>query len=179
MIFANLEYSIPNGTFLRINNEVLETFYEHRQTAISLPESGGILLGKAFDEYTLIEKATTPGKEDKRGLFFFHRQKKRAQLLVNKSFTESQGKQIYIGEWHTHREKTPHPSLIDKLEIKRAFKKSRLNLDFIICIIVGNDDILKNIWVGCYDGKSMKNCRLITVLKIPFRSKEKSPIIKT
>ena len=140
----------------------METLYKHRQTSFRVYESGGILVGKVFEEYILIEKATTPGKQDKQGLFFFHRHKDRAQSLVNNVFSETKGKQIYIGEWHTHREKAPHPSLIDKLEIKRAFKKSKLNLEFIICIIVGNDNTPGNIWVGFHDGKSMRNCRRIT-----------------
>ena len=162
MMFTNLEYILPNRKLLRISSEVLNTFYKHRQASSRVYESGGILVGKVFDEYILIEKATTPGKDDKQGLFFFHRHKGRAQSLVNSSFAESQGKQIFIGEWHTHREETPHPSFIDNWEIKRAFKKSRLNLEFIILIIVGNDNTPGNIWVGYHDEKNMRNCCLIT-----------------
>ena len=153
------EYILPNGIMLQISKDVLRIFYEHRQVSIHSYESGGILMGRVFDERVLIEKATTPGKRDKRGLFFFHRHKGRAQTAVNKAFKNTKGQQIYIGEWHTHREKDPSPSLIDKFEIKRAFKKSTLNLEFMICIIVGNDNIWGNIWVGCYDGKTIKHAR--------------------
>ncbi|NQT56991.1 MAG: Mov34/MPN/PAD-1 family protein [Desulfobacteraceae bacterium] len=153
---------MPNRKLLRISSEVLNAFYKHRQTSSRVYESGGILVGRVLDEYILIEKATTPGRDDKQGSFFFHRHKSRAQSLVNSAFAESQGKQIYIGEWHTHREETPHPSFIDKWEIKRAFKKSRLNLKFIILIIVGNDNTPGNIWVGYHDGQNMRNCYLIT-----------------
>ena len=158
MISDYQEYILPNGIILRISKDVLNAFYEYRQASFQRYESGGILLGKVFDKYILIEKVTTPGKKDKRGRFFFHRHKGRAQSIVNKVFKETDGQQIYIGEWHTHREKNPSPSFIDKFEIKRAFKKSTLNLEFIICIIVGNDNTVGNIWVGYYNGKIMKVC---------------------
>ena len=52
-------------------------------------------------------------------------------------FRESQGTQIYLGEWHTHREVEPSPSWKDRHEIRRAFRKSTLNLEFLILVIVG------------------------------------------
>jgi len=151
-----LEYILPNEKLLLIHEEVLITFYNQRQTKFSFFESGGILLGRVFEDYIFIDKATIPGEGDKRGPLFFHRSKARAQLITNRAFLRSKGKQIYIGEWHTHREKEPHPSFIDKFEIRRAFHKSKLNLNFLILIIVGNDDALGNIWTGYVDENGIK-----------------------
>lgn len=157
---SNFEYKLPNNKILKINRKVIDIFYKHRQ-ARSISESGGVLLGKLFGELLVIEQASVPGKGDKRGLFFFHRNKKRAQTIVDMAYQESNGGLIYIGEWHTHNENNPKPSWVDRLEIKRAFKKSKLNLDFIICIIVGNDIMLGNLWVGYYDGYKIIPCQSI------------------
>ena len=145
---------------MKIDGKVIETFYDHRQIRC-IPESGGILLGKLFGELLIIEQASVPGSDDKRGLFFFHRNKKRAQTIVDQAYRESNGEKAYIGEWHTHNEKNPEPSWLDRSEIKRAFKKSKLNFDFIICIIVGNDSELENLWVGYYAGDKIINCQRI------------------
>lgn len=143
---------------MKVDKSVLKTFHKYQQNTFNDYESGGILLGFVFDKTVVINKATIPGKEDKRGLFFFHRDKKRAQSFVDEAFNETQGTQIYIGDWHTHSEKNPRPSFKDELEIKRAFYKSSLNLNFIICIIIGNNDLIENIWVGYYDNKQLISC---------------------
>lgn len=153
----NLEYLLSNNRTLRIHKDVVNTFYNFRQKSF-LHESGGILLGNVKENILKIEKATTPGKGDKQGPFFFHRQKKRAQQLINESFSKSKGTLVYIGEWHTHRQQNPHPSYIDKKEIIRAYKKSKLNIDIIILVVVGNSDRLGNIWVGFFDGNEFNVC---------------------
>jgi len=162
-----LEYYLLNDKTLKIQEDVLNTFYKFRQKSI-LFESGGILLGKATKDALIIEKATTPGKGDKQGVFFFHRQKRRAQTLINKAFSESKGTLIYMGEWHTHRQHIPHPSLKDKKEIIRAFKRSELNLDIIVLIVVGNADRFGNLWVGYFDGNEFICCE--PVRGMPLKS---------
>ena len=153
---------MPNGERLRITHRVLETFHRHRQMSFRLFESGGILLGSVVKKHVIIDKASTPGERDKRGIAFFHRNKGRAQSLIDKAFLKSEGQQIYLGEWHTHREQTPSPSFIDNCEIRRAYKKSKLNIGCMVYIIVGNKDNLGNIWVGYYDGQIMRDCQCIT-----------------
>lgn len=159
-----LEYHLSNNRILRIQKEVLNTFYYFRQKSF-LHESGGTLLGKVAEDVLTIEKATTPGKGDKQGIFFFHRQKRRAQLLVNEAFSESKGTLIYIGEWHTHRQRIPQPSYLDKKEIIRAYKKSELILDIIVLIVVGNSDKIGNIWLGFFDGNEFKVCEPVCCIR--------------
>jgi len=154
-----LEYELPNREILRISDEVLNIFHTSRQRSCWQSESGGILLGRVFEDFLLIDRVTTPDDaRDKRGLFFFHRHKGRAQSIINEAFVESHGEQIYIGEWHTHAQKRPQPSWKDNLEIKRAFNKSQLSLDYLICIVVGNQNVVGNIWVGCHDSNGMRSC---------------------
>lgn len=149
---------LPNSQILLINQGVLQIFVDNRQISANDFESGGILLGSVFDDHIVINNATTPSDGDIRGLFFFHRQRKRAQKIIHNAFSESSGKQIYIGEWHTHSQKIPTPSFKDRCEIKRAFKKSKTNLSFIILIIVGYDNRMGNIWLGFQDTYGLKKC---------------------
>ncbi len=156
----SLNYSLPRNGVLVICDEVLKTFHRFRQSSVLSSESGGILVGKFYENKTLIDKVTTPGAGDKRGVFFFHRHRGRAQAYVDEAFESSDGRHIYIGEWHTHRQRKPGPSSKDILEIERAFKRSRLNLRFMLVVIVGNLDTLGNIWVGYYDGIMFDECHL-------------------
>ena len=157
MIDNGIRYMLPNEKTLIISKGVLDTFHSYRQISPKIPESGGILLGKVFKDYIQLDKATILGNGDKQGWFFFHRNKKRAQTSICEAFLKSKGTRIYLGEWHTHKEEKPYPSLKDKFEIRRAFRKSKLNLEFIIFIIVGSDT-LNNLWIGYYDGVDMNHC---------------------
>jgi integrative and conjugative element protein (TIGR02256 family) len=156
----DFKYKLPNNIILKIDKVVISILFSYKQED-RIPESGGILLGKLYEELLVIEQVSVPGDGDKRGLFLFHRNKVRAQAIIDHAYKSSNGEIIYIGEWHTHKEKQPNPSWIDRLEIKRAFKKSKLNLDFIIWAIAGNDSESKELWVGYYAGDKIITCEKI------------------
>lgn len=156
-----MAFLLPGNRVIRISTDVLETFRRHRQVSFQDSESGGIILGSVFNDHVLINQATTPGNGDRRGPCIFHRHKERAQKIVNERFSKSQGKQIYIGEWHTHRQVHPNPSFKDKFEIKRAYRKSKLNLDFVVLIVVGNQNLLGNIWIGYQNEQGLSRCETI------------------
>ncbi len=59
-------------------------------------ESGGIILGKILPcKHILIEELTVPSAKDKRGFYFFERDKKSAQKIINTRWHESGGETIY------------------------------------------------------------------------------------
>lgn len=155
-----LTYQLPNGHIVYLPDSVLEIFHKHRQTRFKISESGGILLGRIYESKMRIEMVTTPGKGDRQGPLFFHRNRARAQRLVDNAFDESNGEQTYLGEWHSHNEKNPHPSWKDKTEIEAAFRKSKLHVNFILCIIVGSQDTLGNLWVGFLNRCGMQECTI-------------------
>jgi integrative and conjugative element protein (TIGR02256 family) len=107
-------------------------------------ESGGILLGRILpNRYIVIEDLTTPTSKDKRGLFYFERDKKTAQNIINEKWLKSEGEIIYLGEWHTHNEDIPTPSKRDLNMIKNQLKTSKMEIDFLILLIVGQKE---NYW---------------------------------
>lgn len=131
---------------------MLSTLDKYRQDSRKKKEAGGILLGKVYDDRIVIEKASCPNTSDKRGLFFFIRSQNKAQQIVENEFYASDNKRIYLGEWHTHPEDIPSPSIIDEQMIKRQFSVNDLNEDFLILIIQG----IQKVYLGIYDGKELQ-----------------------
>jgi integrative and conjugative element protein (TIGR02256 family) len=129
---------------LRVYAPAIKTFRKH-EPKINGPESGGILLGYVYENHDEIIKATIPNRLDYRGPFSFIRSKIPAQRKINISWKKSKGCLIYLGEWHTHSESDPKPSGTDMEMIEKAFKETKMEIDFLYLIIVG----LKNTyWVG-------------------------------
>lgn len=123
---------------VKISHEVILRMYQFIQDDKNKPESGGILIGHDLQDNNFsITDISTPSIYDKSNRFNFTRSKKNAQLILNKFFKESNGKKIYLGEWHTHPEDYPTPSTVDKKSILERIHKDVLNSEIIFMIIVG------------------------------------------
>ena len=111
-------------------------FAKHAQTNIFMPESGGILLGYVREPHLEVLEATEPTCWDKRLRCFFDRSAQGHHDLAQSRWAESDGLVRYLGEWHTHPEDYPSPSLVDKSGwIKLANK--RQDKRPVLAIIVG------------------------------------------
>ena len=141
-----MNFEIFKSSTLKINDTALSIFERYKQNDPSKPESGGILLGKIVCENNdvIIDFATEPQKSDIRKRFLFFREKKAPQKIVNKHWRNSNGIQIYLGEWHTHPEDIPHPSNQDYKNWRNIFRRAKYEQDFLIFIIVGIQE------VGCW-----------------------------
>lgn len=120
-----------------LHPNVKQIFEKYKKT-LPGPEAGGILFGRVFpNNFILIEEAIEPSINDKSGYDFFERDIETAQQIINQRWKDSNGKSIYIGEWHTHNERKPSPSSRDKNMIKNMLNQSVMEIDFLITIIVG------------------------------------------
>lgn len=137
---------------IELSSELCETLKVHIQSG-DRPEAGGVLLGKYIPEEQkyVIKEASTPGKFDKWGKYFFVRKRKPAQKLINKRWKESSGIVNYLGEWHTHGCDFPVPSETDKDLIRMIFTDQSNVWPNIIMIILGRK--------SCYIGISEANSR--------------------
>ena len=132
MIKAEKMLIIPSNI-----NRIIDAYKE------KLPdlESGGIILGKILpNKHILIEILTPPNKKDKRGLCFFHRDRNEAQKIINQKWKESNGEIIYLGEWHTHNQDIPIASNRDLKMIKNQLKTSKMEIDFLLLLIIGKKE---------------------------------------
>ena len=112
-------------------------------------ESGGILVGEIYPrENKVVIKEIVVSKKAKRSFMGINIDKKEMQEELEKIRKKTNYKYYYIGDWHTHPEKNPKPSLIDKLSYKKTLQKIVLQTNFVVFLIVGNsDDIMESSWM--------------------------------
>ncbi|HEX8547724.1 MAG TPA: Mov34/MPN/PAD-1 family protein, partial [Cytophagaceae bacterium] len=127
-----------NGSFVDISDSVIDILCRYKQDTHNASEAGGILLGiVTMENNYIITKASLPNKFDKSTRRTFERDKDIAQIIINHEFSNSHGKTIYLGEWHTHPEPIPTPSAQDIKMIKEQFLNNRLNASNLFLVIIG------------------------------------------
>lgn len=123
---------------IKISEEVFEIMKSYIQNENHKPEAGGILIGHYLENNNFsITDVSLPSAYDKSSRYNFTRSKKNAQKIINKMFKDSEGKKIYLGEWHTHPEDYPTPSNLDKKSILEQIKGNILNSEIIFMLIIG------------------------------------------
>jgi integrative and conjugative element protein (TIGR02256 family) len=146
------EVSVGSYT-LFLGKELIEILFSYRQVDISAHESGGILLGQMKDNSIYLLRGSAPNAKDISHRTGFTRHKEVAQSIIDYEFLNSGKKTIYLGEWHTHPENDPSPSIQDSKMINDQFKKNVLNEDFIVLLIVGN----MSVYIGVLDNDTYRN----------------------
>ena len=113
-----------SGRKLKFTEEIIKMFESYRQVGKE-PEAGGILIGREDKNNgnLIIEYATAPMKKDIRKRYRFYRKDEGHTEYYNKIYKENNGIYAYVGEWHTHPENEPSPSLIDKNNWKKVLNK--------------------------------------------------------
>ena len=101
-------------------------------------ETGGIIVG-IYDTKEMCLRITDfsfPFERDVRRRFRFFRHKEGHQEYMDKLWKESGHIKAYLGEWHTHDQDIPVPSITDKQTWKRIAKQNN-NFDQCCFIIIG------------------------------------------
>lgn len=100
---------------LKIEDGVLATMKRYVQNGPFRRESGGVLIGRELVEggLVVVEHMTVPMPGDRRGRFSFDRRDSAHVDFYNK-LNEEACINAYIGEWHTHPERIPNPSVRDR-----------------------------------------------------------------
>lgn len=137
---------------LVFTDEVISELKAYKQDATS-PEAGGMLFSRdIYTDSLIVSRISLPQRKDTRLRFFFRVNKKSAQRIIEKNFKEGY---YYIGDWHTHPELCPTPSLIDIQTIKSIFNKSDHKLKYMFHSIIGNSEHFKP-YVGITDGNYVR-----------------------
>jgi integrative and conjugative element protein (TIGR02256 family) len=142
------------GGKILIEQSVLAEIESFQQTRHDSVEAGGILLGFRRGIHLHITEATTPYSNDIRGRFNFHRKDWLHQKIATEKWKSSNMLIDYLGEWHTHAEKTPSPSNIDYSEWKKIYTKSR---DAMVFIILGTSSTT---WMGISHESKLLSCEI-------------------
>ena len=128
--------------FVLIEVSVLRVLAGHRQGHQSAPESGGILLGYRRGLHLHVTDATVPLDSDQASRTGFFRSAAPHQQAALMRWRESGGTMDYVGEWHTHPEHSPSPSMIDSHGWQRICSTRKAPMLFVIT------GIQDRLWVG-------------------------------
>ena len=132
---------------INIDDSVFEQLHQYRQ--INGSETGGILLGYILPHDVIkVKKCSEPCIYGIASSYTFERDAEKANQIIKQEIVESEGKMVYLGEWHTHPTSNPSPSPTDKKSIKDILKNNHLASNIIIFIIVGRTLDYK----GYFDG---------------------------
>ena len=107
------------------------------------PETGGVLAGfLRVDDVWVISHPMQPSPRNRAGRYWLRRHRGDAQKFVEKVYKASGGIVNYLGEWHTHPEPTPSPSVEDRKMLQDLLSTSLLEITFLIGVIVGTSGSL-------------------------------------
>lgn len=126
---------------LKIDTPALAVMLAYAQHTPEAPEAGGVLIGRWIidTEDVVIDSVTVPGPADRAGRYHFHRAREHHQAALDKAWQLSGGSSCWLGEWHTHPERKPHPSRTDRAGWEAIMRRDRAAGDGLFFIIVGTD----------------------------------------
>jgi integrative and conjugative element protein (TIGR02256 family) len=145
------KFILKNKLKLVIEDNALSEIYKYNPEDYKY-ENGGILLGKFSknDNTYIITNVSTTNSRDKKGRYYFIRNKKQAQNIINKFWNNSKGEINYLGEWHTHDENYPKTSFIDKKLVRQMINNKNIEIKNVFMIILGRN---KEIYICTIDNK--------------------------
>ena len=123
---------------MTIDDAVLEKIADTQSTYDFKKESGGILVG-LFDaklDAIRITDMSFPFPTDQRSRFRFSRKSEGHQEFMDDLWEKSERTKSYFGEWHTHDQDNPVPSLTDRNTWKRISKQGN-NFSQCFFLIIG------------------------------------------
>lgn len=131
---------LPTKSILLIEAEVVSLIASFKQDTPNAAESAGVLIGEYREDLHIrVVDATKPCKLDRSTRFGFDRRSPQHQKSVLSAWRSSGKLQTWVGEWHTHPEDHPRPSLKDIREWKKALPNRTM-----ILLIQGR----KTRWIG-------------------------------
>ena len=137
---SELVFKDNDGKIVVILEHVLNIMLNYRQLTPTSLEAAGVLIGERRGPHLVICDLSVPGIGDIRSRYQVDRKGKHHQKKVIECFYSSSGFKQYIGEWHTHPEDYPSPSLLDK----QSWRDNLVANIPMVTIILGR----KALWVG-------------------------------
>lgn len=100
-------------------------------------EYGGILVGKYSNDLKIcfIEETIVP-KKNRSSRYSFERGKEGLSQKLTKYYNQNP-QLIYVGEWHTHPDSTPTPSVTDNQAMKEIAECDGVKITSPILLILG------------------------------------------
>lgn len=122
------------GLHIVVSSNVRDHLHYQRQKWPFSCEAGGQLFGTVDGLKWIISCATGPRPTDRRGLFSYVPDINAEQLEIDAY--EAKGL-IFMGDWHTHYQRIPHPSPGDFMTSHNCVRRSESALPGFLLMIVG------------------------------------------
>ncbi|WP_225318375.1 Mov34/MPN/PAD-1 family protein [Cellvibrio sp. KY-YJ-3] len=135
-----LRYELPlQWGIVEFSSEVLEHFEKFKQRHFCSLEAGGQLFFTLSKDSTVtkITDVTGPRDTDKRGRNKYVPDRAAEKVEISERYERNLH---FIGDWHTHREKSPRPSPTDTTNIYDLVRLSDHDLPGFLMVIVGLSD---------------------------------------
>ncbi len=142
---VKLVYRVTPRQRLIIVEHALKQMQAFAQRHCRDSEAGGVLLGRHLLESRdmVVDEVSTPQNGDRRSRFGFFRSSKHEQV-ARQRWLEENSTLAYLGLWHTHPERDPTPSSVDRRDWQQAVARDTYESDRLFFPIVGTHCI--RIW---------------------------------
>ena len=131
------KYESPDGLTIQLPELIFESI--QRQVAKYYPrECGGIFVGRVVGSAAVIQQIMMP-KTFYSTPIFFRRMASLVNRWLSRVFKQSEGETIYLGEWHSHPNGIPIPSITDFTTMKKIAEYEGVRIKTPILMIVGYD----------------------------------------
>ncbi len=140
-----------SGQLLVFETGVLERFYQFRQTRFWHREAGGQLFARFETGVVRVIEATGPRPTDRRSRISYIPDRRAEQAEIDIRFLDGAH---FIGDWHTHPEDRPNPSIADLRSTADGVRKSRHELNAFVIVIVGRTSFPEALYVAVHDGST-------------------------
>lgn len=146
-----LVFQVSANQRLIFTDEAAQQLRGHSQRSWWQLEAGGALLGRHLldSENIVVDEVTTPQKQDRRSRFSFFRSKQHT-VLARARWVARDSTLAYLGLWHTHPERDPMPSGVDRRDWENAVAKDVFEGERLFFPIVGTDRI--RVWSKTREG---------------------------
>jgi len=137
-----LTFAVTEVQRLIITAEAVDQMLAFSQHSWYQAEAGGVMLGRHLLESSdvVIDEVTTPQRKDKRSRFGFFRSTNHNRIAQEK-WKLSNETLAYLGLWHTHPERDPTPSSVDRQDWEKAVTTHAYYGDRLFFPIVGTQRI--------------------------------------
>jgi integrative and conjugative element protein (TIGR02256 family) len=143
-----LIFKLSNGGKMKLTQDVLLLINSCVQRKADMSEAGGTMLGRFIKDSKdiVIDQVTQPMKGDRFTRYTFKRLSPLHQQIIDAAWEVSNGTCNYLGEWHTHPEPVPTPSIVDLKDWRRKLKNDVFSSRYLCFLIAGTQQIC--MWEG-------------------------------
>lgn len=162
-----IEYEVgASRQVLAFTQAVLDRFHRYRQVRLWQKEAGGQLFAELESSRIVVIEATGPRRTDRRTRTTYVPDRAAEQREIVDMRTKGLH---YVGDWHTHPEKSPAPSWPDETSIADCFANSTHNLNAFVLVVVGTAKPPDGLYVAIHNATS--NLRLAADAKRASRAR--------